>query len=315
MNGLARQAYTADAAATARPCESAGALKGLGPTTAISEGGSRVRKLATLAGAILLATALIPFSVSSPAVAATPFTDIADSPFKADIDWLYNQGVTTGCTATKYCPKDAVTREQMASFLVRMFKLPGTVNDYFTDDEASMHESNVNRLAASGITSGCDTAKFCPKALVTREQMASFISRAVGLSVGAGRNYFYDDNASIHEDNIDRSAAAGIASGCGTWRYCPRNTVSREQMAAFLHRIVSPVAAPAYPAPPPPTATPKPTPAPTPKPACDPSYPGVCIPPPPPDLNCPDVPYENFTVLAPDPHGFDGNNNGIGCES
>ena len=49
---------------------------------------------------------------------------------------------------------------------------------------------------------------------------------------------------------------------------------------------------------------------------CDPSYPDVCIPPPPPNLNCNDdgVP-ENFKVLPPDPHGFDINNDGIGCES
>lgn len=49
--------------------------------------------------------------------------------------------------------------------------------------------------------------------------------------------------------------------------------------------------------------------------ACDPSYPGVCVPPPPPDLDCKDVPYTNFRVLAPDPHRFDGERDGLGCES
>jgi micrococcal nuclease len=47
---------------------------------------------------------------------------------------------------------------------------------------------------------------------------------------------------------------------------------------------------------------------------CDPSYPGVCIPPPPPDLDCKDVPYRHFRVLPPDPHHFDGNHDGYGCE-
>ena len=48
---------------------------------------------------------------------------------------------------------------------------------------------------------------------------------------------------------------------------------------------------------------------------CDPSYPTVCIPPPPPDLNCEDIPFRFFTVNPPDPHGFDGNDNdGVGCE-
>ena len=48
---------------------------------------------------------------------------------------------------------------------------------------------------------------------------------------------------------------------------------------------------------------------------CHPSYPDFCIPPPPPDLNCGDIGAQDFTVLAPDPHGFDGNNDGAGCES
>lgn len=47
---------------------------------------------------------------------------------------------------------------------------------------------------------------------------------------------------------------------------------------------------------------------------CDPSYPTVCIRPPPPDLDCADVPYKNFRVLQPDPHRFDGNRDGFGCE-
>ena len=48
---------------------------------------------------------------------------------------------------------------------------------------------------------------------------------------------------------------------------------------------------------------------------CDPAYPDVCIPPPPPDLDCADIPYRNFRVLPPDPHRFDGDGDGIGCES
>jgi hypothetical protein len=48
---------------------------------------------------------------------------------------------------------------------------------------------------------------------------------------------------------------------------------------------------------------------------CDPSYPDTCIPSPPPDLNCGDVSEEDFRVREPDPHGFDGDNDGVGCES
>ena len=49
-------------------------------------------------------------------------------------------------------------------------------------------------------------------------------------------------------------------------------------------------------------------------PSCDPSYPGVCIAPAPPDLDCGDVDFEGFQVLPPDPHSFDRDGDGVGCE-
>ena len=48
---------------------------------------------------------------------------------------------------------------------------------------------------------------------------------------------------------------------------------------------------------------------------CDPSYPDVCIPPPPPDLDCADVEHRDFRVKGSDPHGFDGDGDGRGCET
>jgi len=47
---------------------------------------------------------------------------------------------------------------------------------------------------------------------------------------------------------------------------------------------------------------------------CDPAYPSVCIPSPPPDLDCGEISYRRFQVLAPDPHGFNGDGDGVGCE-
>ena len=55
-------------------------------------------------------------------------------------------------------------------------------------------------------------------------------------------------------------------------------------------------------------------PAPPPSSKCDPSYPSVCIPPPPPDLDCGDIPHRDFPVVGADPHRFDGNHDGRGCE-
>lgn len=166
-----------------------------------------------------------------------PFTDVDG--FENEIAWLYREGITGGCTATRFCPTNSVTRGQMAAFLDRALGLAPTATDFFDDDDGTSFEGNINRLAAAGITGGCATRRFCPDANVTREQMASFLARAFALP-GASADYFGDDDASIHEGDINRLAESGITGGCAADRYCPRSNVNREQMAAFLYRALAP---------------------------------------------------------------------------
>jgi S-layer homology domain len=165
------------------------------------------------------------------------FLDIGSSGFTGDIAWLAASGITRGCSADqeRFCPTADVTRGQMAAFLSRGLALPPTTTDYFTDDETSIFENDINRLAAAGITRGCTATEFCPDLTITREQMAAFLARALKLAP-ATTDYFTDDETSIFENDINRAAEADITHGCSATTYCPKVLVTREQMAAFLHR-------------------------------------------------------------------------------
>ncbi len=169
----------------------------------------------------------------------SPFWDVEGSPFYPDILWIAQRQITMGCGDGQYCPGAPVTREQMASFLVRALRLPPSGSDHFDDDWASGHQADINSLADSGITLGCAARRFCPGAGVSREEMASFLVRALGLPASGG-DFFDDDAGSIHEGNINALAASGITNGCGGSSYCPWSTVTRDQMAAFLHRGLAP---------------------------------------------------------------------------
>jgi hypothetical protein len=166
------------------------------------------------------------------------FIDVGTS-FRSAIAWMATSGITSGCTADleRFCPNDAVTRGQMASFLSRALDLPATPNDYFTDDDGTTHETAINRVTAAGIASGCTATRYCPANVVSRGQMASFLSRAFDLPA-TPNDYFTDDDGTTHETAINRVTAAGIASGCTASRYCPGNPVTRGQMAAFLFRAL-----------------------------------------------------------------------------
>jgi hypothetical protein len=109
-----------------------------------------------------------------------PFTDIANSAFVSEIIWLADAGITTGCTDTEFCPRDPVSRGQMATFLARALALPASSTDWFTDDDGLSHEDSINRLADAGITTGCTATRFCPSGTVIRQQMAAFLFRALG---------------------------------------------------------------------------------------------------------------------------------------
>jgi hypothetical protein len=165
------------------------------------------------------------------------FVDIGTSAFKADILWAYAEGVTFGCAPQRFCTTARVTREQMASFLVRALGMTMAVAiDYFTDDDGSMHEPNIQRIRYAGITRGCAATLYCPTNGVRRDAMAAFLSRALGLTAGGSIDAFDDDNGLMYEADINRLAYAGIVSGCGVRLYCPDRYVQRGEMAAFLHR-------------------------------------------------------------------------------
>ena len=179
-----------------------------------------------------------------------PFIDISASSFIPDIVWLETENVTKGCNPphnTRFCPDSTVTRGEMAAFLVRALGLTDDGGgNQFIDDDGSIFENDIAKLAAAGITKGCNPAegntKFCPSAKVTRGQMAAFLARAYALSDDGGGNQFVDDDGLIFENDIAKLAAAGITKGCNppaNTEFCPFSLVTREQMAAFLHRAAS----------------------------------------------------------------------------
>jgi SpoIID/LytB domain protein len=172
------------------------------------------------------------------------FIDGVGHLFEAEITWLANEGITKGCnppTNSMFCPNDVVTRGQMAAFLRRALGLPSSSTDWFTDDNGSIFESDINALAAAGITRGCNPPandRFCPDDPVSRGQMAAFMRRAFGLPASA-EDFFVDDDGSLFEAEINALAGAGITRGCNppdNTRFCPSQSVTRGQMAAFLKR-------------------------------------------------------------------------------
>ena len=112
---------------------------------------------------------------------ATPsgFSDTAGAWYDRHVNGLADRGITSGCTDSTFCPNSAVTRAQMAVFLVRAFNIASAGSAGFTDVDSDYWAYNqINSIAAAGITSGCTASTFCPGSSTSRAQMATFIHRA-----------------------------------------------------------------------------------------------------------------------------------------
>jgi len=174
------------------------------------------------------------------------FVDDDGNIHEGSIEAIAEAGITLGCnppTNNRFCPRQTVDRGAMAAFLSRALKLPKSSTDYFTDDNGHLFEGAINRLAAAGITKGCNPPannRFCPNQDMTRGAMAAMLSRAFGYPP-SDVNKFTDDDGHIFEAAIQRIAAVGVTLGCNppaNTRFCPNQTVTRDTMATFLTRAL-----------------------------------------------------------------------------
>ena len=198
-------------------------------------------------GLVTVEDFFLDLSGMSTEITATTFLDVPSSYWAFSyIETLAASGITTGCGLNIYCPENSVTRAQMAVFLERGINGssfdpgPGVGNVFFDVPASYWAVGWIERLSADGITTGCGFGNYCPEDAVTREQMAVFLLRAK-----YGQDYAPPTPTGVFNDVvlshwsapwIEQLAIEGITTGCGPNIYCPKDSVTRAQMAVFLVR-------------------------------------------------------------------------------
>jgi uncharacterized repeat protein (TIGR03803 family) len=189
-------------------------------------------------------------SSSTPVSATYPkafFADFLDVPqsylFHDYIEKIFRAGITAGCGGGSYCPDEAVTRAQMAVFLLKAEHgsgyVPPACTGIFGDVPCpSLFADWIEQLSHEGITAGCGGGNYCPEAAVTRAQMAVFLLKAEhgpGYVPPPCTGVFGDVPCpSLFANWIEQLAAEQITGGCGGGNYCSDNPNTRGQMAVFL---------------------------------------------------------------------------------
>ena len=242
--------------------------KRLGVLTAIAVMAALVPALATsVASAAPAAVAVSATDVTTlsacPASASTPAAGFTDTT-STDVDCIAYYGITTGVTATTYEPSANIPRWQMALYLTRFMDVAGNTlgsgaDQGFTDISgySAAIQTAINQIKQAGVTTGKTATTYDPDSNVTNEEMAMFVTRALG-QIAVGQNgsndtvslltlYINGTTATYNYDDIDSGVTfeghnaiietfhLGLTGDLSTDRtFSPATDITRAEMATWL---------------------------------------------------------------------------------
>jgi hypothetical protein len=176
-----------------------------------------------------------------------PFSDVPPShPFFEDIGWAASEGIAGGFPDGTYRPSLRVSRQAMAAFLYRLAGEPdvSVPSPQTFSDVGATHPffTEIEWLAGDGIAGGFGDGTFRPSVAVSRQATAAFLYRWSGEPpFTAPSPPTFDDVglANPFRTEIEWLVQEGIADGYEDGTFRPGVAVSRQAMAAFLHRLAS----------------------------------------------------------------------------
>lgn len=191
----------------------------------------------------LLLTVAVLLSLCTTAFAAD-FTDVPADAWYADaVNYVQEHDLMTGTGGTEFSPNSTMTRAMLATVLYRVAGNPTVSgNDAFTDtSDNAWYSKGVLWASQQGLVDGYGNGLFGTNDPVSREQIAAILWRYAGRPVAENGTGFADEStiASYAMTAVDWAKANGIISGVGGNRFAPKNSATRAQVAAILHRYLT----------------------------------------------------------------------------
>ena len=212
-----------------------------GEATMARETRSRVSGWISMGMALCVALALTAVPVLPAHGQTSSFTDVDPNAFYAeDVEWLVNEGITTGVAPGLFGPELPVTRGQAVTFLFRYSGQPtGSPGHGFSDVKPTDYFNKAAEWAfLFGITSGVTSSLFAPGEPLTRGQMVTLLHRCVAVPGGSPDPGFVDVSPSAYyAAAVAWARQVGVTTGTTATTFSPDKTVTRGQIASFLKRL------------------------------------------------------------------------------
>jgi len=190
---------------------------------------------------------LITFNITSTAD-STYFTDMGGHTWAAPaVDYLYQNGVTKGLTATTYGPNEHISRADFVLMVCRAFRFSGGSGYSFADVPAGAYYADAVAAAKRlGIVNG-DGRNFMPSGEITRQDAMVIIKNALdtaGWQLGNASTSILDrfpDGTSVSSyarNAVSTLVQMGAVNGSDGMLY-PHNSITRAEAAMILHFVMT----------------------------------------------------------------------------
>ena len=174
------------------------------------------------------------------------FTDVdrmPDSWYHEAVDWAFVNGVTTGVTATTFCPDRNITRAQAITMLWRAVGSPeptAAENPFKDVSDSAYYAKAVLWAVENGVTTGTTPTTFSPNNPCTRAQVVTFLYRYEKQPAVSGANPFTDVSETAYYHNAVLWAVnQGITTGTAEGLFSPNDACSRAHVVTFLYRFMA----------------------------------------------------------------------------
>lgn len=194
-------------------------------------------RLMRIALVVLTAAGLV--THAAPAGAAAGFGDVGDDTFYTRaVQWMVDEGITSGTAPGCFSPDAPASRAEVAVFVHRMLGQPAGGTEPFRDVAAgAFYADAVAWMFANGITNGTTSTTFSPDRLVTRGEVATFVHRVAGEPDGGSEDFTDVGAGDFFAAAVAWMAASGITNGTSATTFSPDRAVTRAEVATFLYRF------------------------------------------------------------------------------
>lgn len=185
-------------------------------------------------------------SFSSETAAKKTFSDIANHPYKKQIEHLASLGIISGIDKNHFSPDSEMTRAEFSSIVTRCLGIEQKSEKIFDDvTEDKWYFGCIAAAFETGIILGISEHEFNPNGLITKEQAAVMVRRAAGyLGRDTACNLSvlseFDDGADVSDwarDSLAFCYGSGILPDDDIM-INPRVPMTRAEIALMLYNLL-----------------------------------------------------------------------------